>query len=264
MNPIPRPFGHPPSLGCWRKSFRGFLLPKIDSSAFRASGPSRPCGFTLIELLVVITVIAILAALLLPVLARGKELARTTACSNNIRQLGLAAANAALDHEGHMPNFRNWLYKDVGKLKTGELYPYMTSKEAYLCPTDAKEIRSNAILPSSGGGFGRVSATRDYSYSMNCGICHTTDVAVWLSPSETLLFMEAAMDRTDYTGEVGPNMGSHTLSMRHRNSGHLLKADLHVERLGKAAAEKAEARRRFWFPTDDPNGTRGNMGSGLQ
>lgn len=234
-----------------------------DQPSQRGERQTGLAGFTLIELLVVIGIIAILAGLLLPALARAKESARAVQCSNNLRQIAVASVTYSLDANGHLPSFRNWLFVKRGDLSTGRLYPYLNSKDVYLCPTDKLKLRLKSEpepppTPSSPLVRNRT-GRRDYSYAMNCGICHATDLSTFLDPTRTLLYMEGNLGSNDYTGIVGPIMVSQSLAFRHAKRGHLVMADLHIEKMDKKAFNTASKYKHFWFPTEDTSGPGGRM-----
>ncbi len=88
-------------------------------------------AFTLIELLVVIAIIAILAAMLFPVLSRAQETGRRIQCMNSLRQLELANQMYVTDNHGY------YTPRDEGNSWPNRLYDtYARNVKILLCPTD--------------------------------------------------------------------------------------------------------------------------------
>jgi prepilin-type N-terminal cleavage/methylation domain-containing protein/prepilin-type processing-associated H-X9-DG protein len=152
----------------------------------------KDSGFTLIELLVVIAIIAILAAMLLPALAKAKQKAQGIACMNNLKQLQLGWTMYAGDNHDNLVRVTgsqsqvlaysqydpaiqpggyksSWVLGSVASVQYGAinplmvqlglLYPYMNSLQVYKCPADQKN-------------FGGVPTVR--SMSMSC----------WMNPDQ--------------------------------------------------------------------------------
>jgi prepilin-type N-terminal cleavage/methylation domain-containing protein len=124
------------------------------------------CGFTLLELLVVISIVALLLGLLIPAIHKTRQAAIRTACTNNLRQLGLASLNYHADNGCLPPGIAPFPDLPAGAQVTyfAHLLPYVeqdalyrlakadvralgTPVVAYRCPADGTAQAGTLTVP---------------------------------------------------------------------------------------------------------------------
>ena len=204
-----------------------------------------PClrrGFTLVEILVTLAIIAILAAILLPILGAARASGYKVACVANVHQLVEGATMYATDYNRRLPAAR--LYTGGTSLGTTwcvTLQPYLKSEQLLLCPVDAspQTVNNCTDLPHSYG--------INYDLTFNTGY-GATNVAWSMSAISSTSNLVLFFDMTDSAAAMGSSYAASKVSLveaRHTTKAIVGFLDGHAK---PQTAREIDAV-KFWSPT---------------
>jgi len=200
-----------------------------------------PHGFTLIELLVVIAIIAILMAILMPALNRGREQGKRAACMNNTKSLALAWNIYADDYDGkivsgctslgtqnrdgvcwvYWPGLNATVEAAIRDLRRGMLFPYCPSEKLFKCPTGIRGEVVTYAIPDAMNGYYYIPGAQQQIKTLKTQIKNQSEQIIFLD--------EGRLSPSSWTIHYDQERWWDQITARHGDGTNFSFADSHTE-----------------------------------